>query len=412
MDEGQKAVTLEVKSIKRMLRILASGFVLNGVAAIVGLAKMGVVSHSIDSRLIPTYFTCLAIWGWYAVNGESVRQSTRQQELEFSWKVGLSSFKYEWKLLIPFTIAILVISEFTNVLRDKIRLQDVLITVLCGWLFVYTSTSTGILESRGRIELSNWITLGTSLISLPFFIYLASKASFSILLTVYFLLNLFNGLLHGLILSQRKEFRRIPRTRVNENPDTGEFKKVLLLESLPRVAAPLLLAFFSVGSELTLYSVLSRIFLIYGIYAISITPIVSLKGRKFSPTSIDRVLGIIGPIIFVMATFVVVLYSGELIALVSSTIIDLSFLDLLSFALLGALSISTQPFIASICSGLGLRMRSKSAFVAVLAGLVYLPVLVNFFGSSGAFFSLSIHQITYYALLKRYSKHNSFYNSN
>ena len=391
-----------------MLRILASGLVLNGVSAVVGLTKMGVVSHSIDARLIPNYFTCLAIWGWYAVNGESVRQSTRQQELRFSWKVGFSSFKYEWKLLIPFTFLILVISEFTNVLKDKIRLQDILITVICGWLFVYTSTSTGILESMGRIELSNWITLGTSLISLPFFIYIASKASFSSLLTVYFFLNLINGLLHGLILSNWTKSREFSRTSANRNLDAVQFKRVLLLESLPRVAAPLLLAFFSAESELTLYSVLSRVFLIYGIYAISITPIVSLKGRKFSSSSIDRVLGIVGPLVFAIATFVVVLYSGELIALVSSTRIDLSFLDLLSFALLGALSISTQPFIASVSTGLGLRMRSRSALVAVFAGIVFLPILVNFFGSSGAFYSLSINQIIYYLLLKKYSRNIGF----
>lgn len=399
---------MDAVAVKSLLRALISGFLLNGVNAIIGLAKMGIVSHSINPKLLTNYFLDLAIWGWFAINGESVRQSSRQSITTFSWKSGLISIKQEWKILLPFTIFIIVSTQLTSLFNVRLSLTEILITIMSGWCFVYTSTYTGMLEAKGKVELANWVTLGSSVLTLPLFFLVSTHVGFDFLLGFYFLLNLIYGFLHLVVLSILSNLM-IENSLVSKSSDVLEFKKVLLFESLPRVLIPFLIANISNEQELYLYSVLIRIFLIYGIFAVSINPIVALKGRIFSANIVDKVLRILGPFIFIFSSICIILFSKDLIVLVGATNIVPSIWDYFSFTLLGGVSILTQPFIGSVTSGKLLNLRSKSALLANIAIFILLPILVKFWDSIGGFYALSLFQIIYFALLKKsLSKPRSF----
>jgi hypothetical protein len=390
---------MELISLKGIIRVLISGFLLNGSGAVIGLAKMGIVSHAINPSLLPHYFLDLAIWGWFAINGESVRQFWRQSNEIYSWKLGLISIKQEWKLLVPFTLVIVVSTQFTTIFNIRIHFAETLVTIFSGWVFVYTSTFTGLLEAKGKVEIANWVTLGCSILTLPVFVIVANHAEFDSILGFYFFLNLINGFLHMVVLGRLRNPSNI-NSQASNKIESNEFKKILILESIPRIIAPFLIANLSSQLELSLYTVLVRIFLIYGIFAVSINPILALKGKVYSVKIVDGVIHVIGPCIFIISTLLVILFSQTLVGLVGATKVVPSFWDFFSFSLLGAVSILTQPFIGSVISGHSLILRRQSAVLANLAGFIFLPIQIFLWGSIGAFYSLTLFQVIYFALLK------------
>jgi hypothetical protein len=392
---------MELVAGMKISRILFSAFILNGLGALIGLVKMGVVAHAVDFSELSSYFIYLAIWGWFATNGESVRQSMRQRNIATSWSLGFQSIATEWKLLSLFSVITYLVS-LTDFFGKRLNSTDLFITLICGWFFVFTSTYTGLLESNGRIETSNWASLSVSIFTLPVFFLMARTLNFSQILFSYFCLNLMNGLVHSMILLKispkhsNKEF-----TKKNDK-ELFVYKKIVLLESLPRVTVPLMLAHISLDNQLTVYSVLSRIFLIYAIYAVSINPMVSLNGRYFSTVTVEKMLRIIGPVVFLVSTTFIFIFSDSLVRLVGATSVQVDNNELLAFTFLGAVSIITQPFISSFSSGVSLAARLKSVLISTCASFIFIPFLVTYWGCKGGFLSLAVHQSLYFLILKLY----------
>ena len=90
---------------------------------------MGIVANAISSDLLPSYFIYLAIWSWFARNGESVRQASRQTKSSFTWKSGIDAYKQEWKILLPFSIVIVLLFLFTDTFDFTFEIRDVFITL-------------------------------------------------------------------------------------------------------------------------------------------------------------------------------------------------------------------------------------------------------------------------------------------
>jgi hypothetical protein len=383
----------------KIIRILFSAFILNGISALIGLIKMGVVAHAIDFSELTSYFIYLAIWGWFATNGESVRQATRQRNASSSWRSGFQSIAAEWKILSIFSFILYLVSRTEFFIVD-LTVTNLFITIICGWFFVYTSTYTGLLESSGRIELSNWATLSVSIITMPLFFLIARNSNFSEILFSYFCLNLLNGLVHCLILQKisQKKFDEV--FSINDEKELFEFKKIVLLESLPRVAVPFMLAHITLDNQLSIYSVLIRIFLIYAIYAVSINPMISLKDKYFPAIIIEKTLRIVGPVIFLISTIFIFIFSDSLVRLVGATNVQVNYKELLAFSFLGAVSIITQPFIGSFSSGIKLSARFNAVLISSLASFIFIPFFITYWGCKGGFLSLAIHQSLYFLILK------------
>lgn len=388
-------------SRNRILRALFSGFFLNGALALIGFLKMGIVANSITSDLLPGYFIYLAIWAWFATNGESVRQATRQTNASFTWKTGIEAYKREWKILLPFSIIICLFFFFTEIFDFTFNIRDVFITLIFGWLFVYASTFTGFLESTGRIELVNWTTLAVSILTLVPFLLVSKLGSLSVLLFVYFFMNIIPGLVHGYLMAQQSnDVKTGGQTFFIE--DLFRYKRIALLESLPRLAVPFFLAAYLDAEELSIYTILVRLFIIYGIYAISVNPVISLDDKKFASHEVRKLLRIIGPIVFVFSSIFIFLFSEQLVSLLGATDVQINFLELIPFFALGIISISTQQFIGSCSNGVRLVLREKSIRYAIFLSILVIPISTRYLGFSGGFFSLGFCQIFYFFSLRQF----------
>ena len=392
---------MAITSRNRILRALLSGFVVNGSLALIGFLKMGIVANAISSDLLPSYFIYLAIWSWFATNGESVRQASRQTNSSFTWRSGIDAYKQEWKILLPFSIIILLLFLFTEFFDFTFEIRDVLITLFFGWLFVYTSTYTGILESTGRIELANWTTLAMSMFTLTPFLLVSKSGSLSMLLFAYFFMNIMPGIVHGLLIAKKSNYIKTEGQRFIID-DLFRYKRIVLLESLPRVAVPFFLTHNLDTEELSIYSILIRLFIIYSVYAISINPVISLENKHFASHEVRNLLKLIGPIVFVSSSIFIFLFSERLISLLGATNVQINFLELIPFFTLGIISISTQQFIGSCSNGARLLLREKSIRFTIILSIMVIPFSTRFLGFSGGFISLGLCQLFYFFSLKRF----------
>lgn len=162
-----------------------SGFILNGIGALLGFLKIGIVAYSVSKNDLISFFLYIAIWGLFASLGEAVRQGARQVANDMNWQKFGGVAKCESTQILPFSVIVLIACLIVPNLRASVKVSDLLITLVAGYLFSFTSLLTGLLESRGAISIANWISLTSQLVLFPVFVYSAKYLNFSFLLGMY-----------------------------------------------------------------------------------------------------------------------------------------------------------------------------------------------------------------------------------
>lgn len=384
-----------------IVKVLSSGFLLNGIGAFLGFLKMGLVAYNVSKNELVSFFLYLAIWSLFASLGEAVRQGARQVDHKMNTKTLRRVAKFELLQIVPFAIFIVVACYAIPRLNFVTNFSDLFLTMIAGYLFSITSYSTGLLESKGQLSLANLVSLISQLFVFPAFIYTAKYLDFSLILCVYFLMNLVPGFLHG-ILFAREYFSSSEKTYTISTKENFAYKKIIFYESFLRFLIPMLLTVLSSNEEMLKFSILIKLFIIYSIYTVSVIPISSISSTYSIESRTNKFIELIGWLIFVSASTVLLFFSRDIIRILSNSNLEPDLFDWFFFLALGAASIFTQPSISKIGKGNLLFERESAAKKSLLINFLIAIPSIFFFGATGGLMLLLFSQGLYYIYLRRW----------